>query len=73
MQERSDLLRSLQILEDDATELLEQFSDNLEELTQFSEEDFAKRWDRLRRDLREVAHGVYDEYQRSYRKQKKLE
>lgn len=73
MLERRDLIRSLQILEQDCSELLDSFCDELESLDEFSEYDFAKRWDGLRRDMREVAHGIYDEFQRYSRKQKKLE
>lgn len=73
MQEKKELIRSLRILQADCLELLDAFSCSLETAEHFTEEDFGKRWDKLRRDLREVSHSIYDEHQRCSRKQKKTE
>jgi hypothetical protein len=73
MHAKRELLKSLRILQADCLSLLDEFSVSLEEVEQFSEEDFSKRWDKLRRDLREVSRSIYDEHQRDSRKQKKLE
>lgn len=73
MHARKQLLKSLRILQADCLELLDSFSVSLEEVKQFNEEDFSKRWDKLRRELREVSRSIYDEHQRSSRKQKNLE
>lgn len=73
MHARKQLLKSLRILQADCLELLDSFSVSLEEVEQFNEEDFSKRWDKLRRELREVSRSIYDERQRCSRKQKKME
>jgi hypothetical protein len=73
MHARRELIRSLRILQADCLELLDSFSISLEEAEEFTEEDFSKRWDKLRRDVREVAHSIYDEHQRCSRKRKNLE
>jgi len=67
------LIRSLTILQADCLELLNSYSVSLDEADEFSEEDFSKRWDKLRRDIREVAHSIYDEHQRCSRKRTNLE
>jgi len=73
MRAKRELIRSLTILQADCLELLNSYSVSLDEADEFSEEDFSKRWDKLRRDIREVAHSIYDEHQRCSRKRKNLE
>ena len=69
----NELQRSLQILKRDSAARFEQFSKELDGESNFSEEHFGQLWDKLRRDLREVARSVYDEHWRDYRKAKNLE
>ncbi len=73
MRAKRELIRSLTILQADCLELLNSYSVSLDEADKFSEEDFSKRWDKLRRDIREVAHSIYDEHQRCSRKRNNLE
>ncbi len=73
MRAKRELIRSLTILQADCLELLNSYSVSLDEADEFSEEDFSKRWDKLRRDIREVAHSIYDEHQRCSRKRNNLE
>jgi len=73
MHAKQELSRSIQILERDALDRFEEFTQELHEDLDYELDDFTKRWDNLRRELREVALSLYEEHHRYSRKQKKLE
>jgi len=54
-------------------QLLAQFSNELVDTDVYTEEDFCKRWDKLRREVREVARSIYEEHQRFTSLSKKIE
>lgn len=73
MRAKRELLNSLRILDNDCLLLLKQFSNELQEVHVYNEEDFCKRWDGLRREMREVARAIYEEHQRFTSLAKKIE
>jgi hypothetical protein len=73
MRAKRELLNSLRILDNDCLQLLAQFSNELVDTDVYTEEDFCKRWDKLRREVREVARSIYEEHQRFTSLSKKIE
>ena len=73
MRAKRELLNSLRILDNDCLQLLAQFSNELVDTDVYTEEDFCKRWDKLRREVREVARAIYEEHQRFTSLSKKIE
>jgi hypothetical protein len=73
MRAKRELLNSLRILDNDCLQLLAQFSNELVDADVYTEEDFCKRWDKLRREVREVARSIYEEHQRFTSLSKKIE
>ena len=73
MRAKRELLNSLRILDNDCLQLLAQFSNELVDIDVYTEEDFCKRWDKLRREVREVARSIYEEHQRFTSLSKKIE
>jgi len=64
MRAKRELLNSLRILDNDCLQLLAQFSNELVDIDVYTEEDFCRRWDKLRREVREVARSIYEDHQR---------
>jgi hypothetical protein len=73
MRAKRELLNSLRILDNDCLQLLAQFSNELVDTDVYTEEDFCRRWDKLRREVREVARSIYEEHQRFTSLSKKIE
>jgi len=73
MHAKQELHRSVKTLERDALDKLREFTEPLDDNEDFNVDDFCKRWDNLRRELREVALSLYEEHQRYSRRQKKME